>query len=152
MAGANGSTKGRMHDSFMITKTKPNDPRYKIDESRSVEVYRNLHKQCYSIKQDGLVKAHADHITLKECTFHVNEKGRDRVRKTRRKEVHAWVKGFLSKCTDYLCNSELNRIHYNPYKTDHFMHRVETGPMSATFCEIVKTDRVALVPEGIYKA
>jgi hypothetical protein len=134
----------------MITKTKPNDPRYELDESRSVEVYRNLHKQCYSIKQDGLVKAHADEISLKKCTFHVNEKGRDRVRKTKRKEVHAWVKGFLSKLFDL--PMEYNRIHYNPYKTDGFMHRVETGAFSATFCEIVQADRVSLIPGGIYKS
>ena len=134
----------------MITKTKPNDPRYELDESRSVEVYRNLHKQCYSIKQDGLVKAHADHITLKKCTFHVNEQGRDRVRKTKRKEVHAWVKGFLSKLS--IPPLWYNRIHYNPYKTDHFVHRVETGAMSATFMPIVQADGVSLVPEGIYKS
>ena len=135
----------------MITKTKPDDPRYELDKSRSVEVYRNLHRNCYSIKQDGLVKAHTKYVTLDNCTFHVNANGRERVRKTKRKEVHAWIKGYISECTDWPTN-ELNRIYYNPYKNDHFMHRVETGPMSATFCEILKTDRTALVPEGVYKS
>lgn len=154
MARANGSTKGRMHDSFMITKTKPNDPRYKIDESRPVEVYRNLHKKCYSIKQDGLVKAHAQQLKLNDCTFHVNEKGRNRVRINKRKEVHAWVKGLIDLSrwwTDFSWMNPFNRIHYNPYENDGFIYRVETSAMSATFCEIVKTDCVALTIEGIYK-
>lgn len=151
MARAKGETRRQHNNRSMRLIEKEKGPRYKLDKERSVEVYRNLHRNCYSIKQDGLVKAHAEHITLDNCTFHVNEVGRDRVRKTKRKEVHAWIKGYISEYTD-LPSSELNRIYYNPYKNDHFMHRVEIGPMSATFCEIVKTDRVALVPEGIYKS
>ena len=134
----------------MITKTKPNDPRYELNKSRSVEVYRNLHKNCYSIKQDGLVKAHADKVTLSQCTFHVNEQGRDRVRRTKRKEVHAWVKGFLSSLS--IPPLWYKQIYYNPYKTDHFMHRVETGAMSAILSPIMQTDGVSLIPEGIYKS
>ena len=58
---------------------KKNDPRYKIDHSRKVYVYRNLHKTCWSIKQDGLVKAHCETIQLKDCEFRVGKKGRERV-------------------------------------------------------------------------
>ena len=152
MARAKGETRRQHNNRSMRLIEKEKGPRYKLDKERSVDVYRNLHRNCYSIKQDGLVKAHADNVTLNKCTFHVNEVGRDRVRKTKRKEVHAWVKGYISEYTDYLPANELKRIYYNPYKNDHFMHRVEIGPMSATFSEIVKTDRVALVPEGIYKS
>ena len=34
------------------------DPRYIIKKNRPVYVYKNLHKDCWSIKQHGLVKAH----------------------------------------------------------------------------------------------
>ena len=136
-----------------MIKTKPHDPRYRIDESRSVEVYRNLHRNCYSVKQDGLVKAHADELTLDNCTFHVNASGRERVRKTKRKEVHAWIRGFLSpnQGLHLLAPHSLDRVFYNPYRHDTFMHRVETGAMSATFCEIVRADEVMLTPDGVFK-
>lgn len=135
----------------MINRVKQEDPRYHLDKDRSVEVYRNLHRNCYSVKQDGLVKAHADELTLYYCTFHVNANGRERVRKTKRKEVHAWIKGFLSDIMPVDPPKWFDQIFYNPYKHDTFMHRVETGAMSATFCEIVKTSTVALTPDGVYK-
>ena len=47
-----------------MIKLKQEDPRYKIDTTRKVFVYKNLHKDCWSIKQDGLVKAHANDVTL----------------------------------------------------------------------------------------
>ena len=42
-----------------MIRTK-NDSRYNIDYDRKVFVYKNLHKDCWSIRQDGLVKAHSD--------------------------------------------------------------------------------------------
>ena len=53
--------------------------RYKIDESRRVYVYKNLHKNCYSVRQDGLVKMHTDGICLYDAQFRVGKKGRERV-------------------------------------------------------------------------
>ena len=141
-----------MHNSFMINRIKQEDPRYHLDKDRSVEVYRNLHRNCYSIKQDGLVKAHADELTLNHCTFHVNANGRERVRETKRKEVHAWIKGFLSDIMPVDPPKWFDQVFYNPYKNDTFMHRVETGAMSATFCEIVKANTVTLTPDGVYKS
>lgn len=152
MARANGSTKGRMHDSFMINRIKQEDPRYHLDKDRPVGVYRNLHRNCYSVKQDGLVKAHADELMLNNCTFHVNANGRKRVRETKRKEVHAWIKGFLSDIMPVDPPKWFDQVFYNPYKNDTFMHRVEVGAMSATFCEIVQASAVTLTPDGVYKS
>ena len=135
---------------MMIRTLNKHNPKYELDYSRSVDVYRNLHKNCYSIKKDGLVKAHAQKLSLEQCTFHVNKKGRDRVRKTKRKEVHAWVRGKLSTLT--IPPLWYKQIFYNPYKTDHFMHRVETGAMSATLSPITKAESVSLIPEGIYRS
>ena len=68
---------------------KPEDPRYKIDRSRKVFVYKNLHKNCWSVRQDGLVKAHAKCLYMWDCLFQVNQKGRERVIKEKQKNVHA---------------------------------------------------------------
>ena len=58
-----------------------------IDPNKRVRVYRNLHKNCFSVKQDGLVRCHADHVTLEDCKFIVSKAGQERVRDEGRKNV-----------------------------------------------------------------
>ena len=69
-----------------------------IDEKKSVQVYKNLHKGCWSVRQAGKVVAHLDYICLHDCNFHVGKAGRDRVRKDGVKNVHAYITGFVP-CT-----------------------------------------------------
>ena len=71
------------------------DSRYEIDESRRVYVYKNLHRNCYSVRQDGLIKMHTDSICLYDAQFRVGKKGRERVLKEKRKHVHAGVSGSI---------------------------------------------------------
>ena len=59
------------------------------DGSKAVQVYKNLHKDCWSVRQSGKVVAHMDYICLKHCSFKVSEKGRDRVRKEGSKSLLA---------------------------------------------------------------
>jgi len=58
-----------------------------------VFVYRNIHKNCLSVRnvKTGLVMAHVDSITLKNVKFKVSAKGRERVLKEKAKNVHAGV-------------------------------------------------------------
>lgn len=98
---------------------KQKDKRYKIDYSKPVKVYRNLHKGCWSIKQNGLVKAHSDEVNLFDCEFLVNEKDRQRVIKTKRKNVHAFVKGYIWDTPFNL----IKQVSYNPYVRDSFYDR-----------------------------
>lgn len=62
-----------------------------------VRIYRNLHKQCYSVqrKVEGrwLVCWHAKTVILTGATFIVNQKGRERVLSTGHKNVHAYIYG-----------------------------------------------------------
>ena len=55
-------------------------------------VYRNLRHSCYSIQRHilgrWLVVAHADRLMLTNVSFKVSEAGRNRVLKTRQKNVH----------------------------------------------------------------
>ena len=66
-----------------------------VDPDKPVEVYRNLHKKCWSVRQRGKVKLHTDYICLKDVEFKVSQKGRERVLREQRKNVHAFIKGFL---------------------------------------------------------
>jgi len=65
-----------------------------------VFVYYNLTKKCWSIKalegrSKGRVVAHADAVDLWDCKFKVSEAGRQRVLRTKQKNVHAGVEGTL---------------------------------------------------------
>ena len=104
------------------------DPRYKINEGRKVFVYKNLHKDCWSVKQDGLVKMHTTALSLFDCSFRVNAKGRAKVLEEKRKNVHAGVSGYIDLDWD---KEDVSRegqrtklAMYNPYKYKSFV-RVE---------------------------
>jgi len=91
-----------------------------IDETKPVYVYRNLHKQCLSVRQDGIVKCHAENVVLMDCEFKVNEKGRDHVREKQIKQVHAGIKGFVvdARRSLELLDFGWESVYYNPYTTD----------------------------------
>ncbi len=65
-----------------------------------VEVYWNFHRKLFSIRaaegrEKGRVIAHAYHVTLWGAEFRVSAAGRERVRREKRKNVHAVVRGTL---------------------------------------------------------
>jgi|TARA_R110000824_G_scaffold104974_1_gene248711 hypothetical protein len=99
------------------------DPRYEIDKARKVYVYKNLHRNCYSVKQDGLVKMHADSICLWDASFRVGQKGREKVLKEQRKNVHAGVTGYIDTDWDSHSSSPTNfrGVIYNPYSHKTFV-------------------------------
>ena len=110
---------------------------------KRVRVYRNLHKDCFSVKcmKTGKVIAHVKDITLSFVTFPVSQAGRNRVLKERRKNVHAFVQGIVDTFTVL---SE-KRICYNPYKKDHFFY-CSNGK------EIKSAQAVNVSLSGIYAA
>lgn len=63
---------------------------------------------------------HAENVVLKDCTFVVNKKGQQRVREEKRKNVHAYVKGFVvdTRETLSLLDFGWHECYYNPYTTD----------------------------------
>lgn len=79
-----------------------------------VKVYRNLHKNCYSIMQNGKVVGYQKEVFLKFCELTVSQKGRARVLATGHKNVHAFVKGYL--LDTRLDSNDWNRVYYNPRK------------------------------------
>lgn len=66
-----------------------------INPERPVFVYRNLHKKCLSVQQDGIVRCHVDNIVLEDAEFRVSKAGQKRVRDEKKKNVHAKVKGMV---------------------------------------------------------
>ena len=112
---------------------KQEDKRYHIDTSRKVFVYKNLHKDCWSIKQDGLVKAHTHDLEMWDCAFHVNAKGRAKVLDEQRKNVHAGIKGYIDEhgvsAIEYPLRANWSAVTYNPYKYDSFVDKTTEEPI-----------------------
>lgn len=88
-----------------------------------VEVYRNVNKKgvWYSVRQDGKVVAHVTEISLREVKFHVGEGGRKRAKKTKRKNVHAWLTGYVTNYAKARYGKEMTRVVYDPMKYKNFV-------------------------------
>jgi len=80
-------------------------------------IYRNLHTKNFSVRYKGKVIDHVNSAILIGCTFNVSEKGRQRVLKERRKNVHATIA-----CDDYYAieyeHDIKDEVYYNLYKHD----------------------------------
>ena len=85
-----------------------------------VEVYRNLHKNCFSIRKNGRVVDYRyddEMLTLVDVKFAVQPAGRAKVLRERKKNVHAFVRGTVAENTG-LAHQQL--VSYNPYEMDSF--------------------------------
>ncbi len=97
-----------------------------------VEVYWNLNKKCFSVRHKGKVIGHRHHLRLHDVTWVVQPAGNARVRRTRRKNVHAFARGTLinNQISWYRLNqSDFKRIIYNPYEYTTFVTRGTKTPV-----------------------
>jgi len=110
---------------------------------QKVMVYYNLHKHTFSIQKSGLVVLHADFVVLSDVEFRVRKGGKEKVRKEKSKNVHAFVIGTLGDYCEYPCEEIPNLdggdvVSYNPYVNDSFVIKSTQEP-------IYQASQVALV-------
>lgn len=119
-----------------------------------VEVYFNLHKRLFSVRESGRVIAHLPFIVLRDCTFAVQPAGLRRVRETGVKNVHAFVRGAWDRNPDtpfYIATAE--RVRYNPYISDTFFvvnDKQEVGVRAAQLVQCEITDQRTPIMWGWY--
>lgn len=99
-----------------------------------VMVYYNLHKHTFSVQKNGIVVFHADYLKLKDVEFRVRVGGKEKVRKEKSKNVHAFVIGVLEDFCEYPCEEMPEEpvgeiITYNPYLYDSFVFRKTKEPV-----------------------
>ena len=123
-----------------------------IDPTKKVRVYRNLHKKCVSVKQGGIVRCHATNVVLKDCKFIVSEAGQQRVRKEGRKNVHAFIEGYVksARIVNKMLDFGWNTVSYDPYHVDHWVlsnvpydEYVDTAEWCDVWCDEVCGDVLA---------
>jgi hypothetical protein len=90
--------------------------------SYKAKCYRNLNKPgvTWSVvnSSTGLVDQYANTVVLKDVKFKVSKSGQSRVRKQKRKNVHAFVVGNI--VTKLPCDVDVLSATYNPYIDDGF--------------------------------
>lgn len=100
-----------------------------------VDVYKNLHKKCMSVRSRekdnyGKVVEHTNDLVLKDVEFVVRSTGRYRVLHEGRKNVHAFVRGRWIRDSKSLKNLDLGpllddkvQVTYNPYRYSTFVYK-----------------------------
>lgn len=85
-----------------------------------VRVYRNLRNKLLSVQvktdKGWRVHGHYVFVHLKNCHFESRDAGRNRVRRTKRKNVHAWIEGDMTPNTWKAISPRMAK--YNPYRND----------------------------------
>lgn len=104
------------------------------------DFYRNLNKanmfSCRQRKGDlkSKVSGYANIFIIENPIFVVSEKSRQRVINTKRKNVHAFVRGdFHMALFDYELESTISALPcctYNPYFEGHFFYKEDKTPVS----------------------
>ncbi len=125
-----------------------------IDPTRPIRCYRNLHNNCISIKQQGIVRCHADRVSLEICRFIISKSGQLRVRKEKKKNVHAYIQGFVFDPTwpDAPEPVDWRTAYYNPYTTDYWKDSESGKPLTSANIVSVEIDGPhCVVRYGSYK-
>ena len=127
--------------------------------NNKVEVYRNLHKKCWSVRWHGRVIKHVDEIHLENVDLVVQPAGREKVLREKRKNVHAFAKGEVASSIQYLLEGwkltndnylvkekevtpyNATQVVYNPYKHNSFVYADSEEP-------IFHAERIYLTKKG----
>jgi hypothetical protein len=118
-----------------------------------VMVYYNLHKHTFSVQKNGIVVMHADYVKLTNVEFRVRKGGKEKVRKEKSKNVHAFVIGNLEEYCEYPCENIPeepvgNIVTYDPYKYDSFVYKGSKEPVfNATEVDMINSRNKLFVIE-----
>jgi len=104
------------------------------------QIYRNLRKNCFSIRYKGKVIAHETDIIASQVSFKVSEAGRQRVLRTKQKNVHAVIVCdsyvVFTPADRYKCGCHIAKltnpieITYNPHTMTSFSAITACGTVS----------------------
>lgn len=128
-----------------------------------VRTYRNLNNGMISIMCDQTkrIVGHSTYIELQNVEFKVNESGRQRVIRHRRKNAHAFAigdiivaEGLVAYKERSACLSEPNTSHemtiplrYNPYESGSFLDASLAPRSTAKACRIFHDGKIFATAE-----
>lgn len=111
------------------------------------EVYWNLHKQCWSLRdaKTKRVVVHSPDVCLRNVEFRVQPAGRAKVRATGRKNVHAYAVGEMCTYAEFHDDAilhGLDKVSYNPYRNETFIDSVGSTVRRANYASFEATRQV----------
>lgn len=139
---------------IIITEEQEELLKNKINDliGKKVMCYYDLHRHTFSVTYKGLVMLKADYLRLSDVEFRVRQGGKQKVRNEQRKNVHAFVIGYLDDYCEFPCDDipepESNEvITYNPYKYDTFVVKSTEEPIyNANEIEMINIkDKIFLI-------
>lgn len=140
-----------VHDRDLAEAARPMKPRVSCPQEilrlgTRIRVYRNLHADAYSVQthergRGWRVALHASRVAVSSVSFKVNEAGRQRVLKERRKNVHAYAEGSLT-AQPGLCAIGWRRVGYNPYRAPTFTCDVLGAVSGADVVEFTESGKI----------
>ncbi len=114
-----------------------------------VRIYRNLNKKTFSIlkktKGGWRIHGYTNDALLYNVRFVVYQRGRERVLKQRRKNVHAFIEGEylperVSTPIPSICTTPVS---YNPYYAGYFYDKTDNSPVNhATYASLKYGDSI----------
>ena len=122
---------------------------------KRVQVYYNIRRGDYSVRQSGRVIDHVDSIVLSDVRFNVAPAGRDKVRATGVKNVHATVTGYAVQRNNVSIDNRrdiIDYVAYNPFKYDQFVKITSNGYDGFYADPVHSADYVALLPNREIRA
>ena len=121
---------------------------------QQVAIYRNLRKNCLSIQSRerenyGKIIGYCKSIFIKRSKFIVREKGRLKVLKEGRKNVHAFVVGLSKDLKIWswqdrditMGGNPTTKVFYNPYKYSTFVDK-DGNPVHKARAVVVNTNYI----------
>lgn len=99
-----------------------------------VQVYRNLRNGLWSVvalegPDKGRVIAHKSDFIIEECSYAVQPAGNAKVRRTGRKNVHAFIRGRVPNKTVMMLGRS-REVTYNPHKHRGFVLKASASQLN----------------------
>jgi hypothetical protein len=112
----------------------------------NINLSKKLKQPLFSIRDAKTKKVigHDNNIVLENAIFKVSEKGRQRVLRECKKNVHALIQGKLLH-TYTTQTTQVNEITYNPYKNSTFVYKDTHTPIYRSNLVVIKNKNVTCV-------
>jgi hypothetical protein len=91
--------------------------------SGAADAYRNLLRNCVSVRQHGKVVARGQTVVMTNVVFRVAPAGVQRIRRRHEREVVAYVRGTVESLSDepLALPADAQRVCFNPFEHDTFV-------------------------------
>ena len=124
------------------------------------EAYFNLHKQCLSVRPTsrGGKVMHMNAVRFENVRFAVQPAGRAKVLREGKKNVHAFVRGYMREFSRLgsatliytaILTKDMERVTYNPYKYESFVYESDEKPIHKATAAVVVGQSIYVPRRGL---